>query len=124
MPSCLLGATPVYAQTQAPGRAFPQASWPLIITGEIGTQQSLGYEPLHLAAGIDLEKPIGRWLELDPGVSWSPDHSAITHDGNSLDFRTKGILWSGQSQTLGLAGGVRFTHLWTGQPSHRESVRA
>ena len=111
----LVAAAAVHAQTLPTGRAFPILSWPTIITAEIGTQQSLAYEPLHVAVGMGLERPIGKWLELDPSVSWSPDRSVITRDGDSISFGADGIVWSGLRQTLGLAGGFSYTHLWTSQ---------
>lgn len=111
----LVAVTSIRAQTLPTGRAFPIVTWPMITTLEVGTQQSLGYAPLHLAVGIGLEKPIGKWLELDPSVSWSPDRSVIAHNGNTVSVRVEGIMWSGVRQTLGLAGGVAYTHLWTSQ---------
>lgn len=105
----------VHAQTQPAGRAFPETTWPVIVTGELGTQLSLGYQPLHVTAGVGLEKPVGKWMELDPGVSWSPDHTLITHDGSSLSIRAAGILWSGLGRVFGIAGGFDYTHVWTSQ---------
>jgi hypothetical protein len=111
----LIAVTSVNAQTLPTGRAFPILTWPTIITGEVGTQQSLGYEPLHVAVGVGLERRLGKWLELDPSVSWSPDRSVITHDGDTVSFRAEGIMWSGLRQTLGLAGGFTYVHVWTSQ---------
>jgi hypothetical protein len=114
-PIALLASASMHAQTQPAGRAFPETKWPVIVSGEIGTQQSLGYQPLHVAVGVGLEKPIGKWMEIDPGVSWSPDHAVLTHDGNSINFRANGIMWSGLGRTFGIAGGFGYTHLWTSQ---------
>src|ERR1700730_4339446 len=111
----LISVTSVRAQTQPAGRAFPIATWPTIITAEVGEQHSLGYEPLHLGLGIGLEKRVGRWLELDPSVSWSPDRNVITHDGNTVSVRAEGVMWSGLRQNLGIAGGFGYSHLWTSQ---------
>lgn len=114
----VFAAASLHAQTEPAGRAFPEATWPVIITGVVGTQQSLGYLPLHLAAGIGLEKRVGRWMELDPGVSWSPDRTLLTHDGNSVSFQAAGIMWSGLSRQIGIAGGFDYTRLWTSQFRH------
>ena len=108
-------AASLHAQTEPAGRAFPEATWPVIITAEVGTQQSLGYLPLHLAAGIGLEKRVGRWMELDPGINWSPDRTLLTHDGNSVSFQAAGIMWSGLSREIGITGGFDYTRLWATQ---------
>lgn len=117
-PFIVFVAASTHAQTQPAGRAFPEATWPVIFTAEFGIQQSLGYQPLHSAAGIGLEKPIGKWMELDPSVSWSPDDTLLTHNGNSLSFQADGIMWSGLGRLFGIAGGFDYMHVWTSRFSH------
>ena len=83
----------------------------LILDGEIGSEEALGYEPPSTAFGPTLEIPLGDSWEVQTRAIYSPDRKAVTHDGNSLKLEGAAV-WFLNSR-IGIMGKIDRNSLWT-----------
>jgi hypothetical protein len=80
---------------------------------ESGSDKGLGDKFPHLAFGASFEHPIGRRIELQGGVSFSPDRKYVTNDGHSLRLKTTGLFWI--TPRIAITGSLTKSNLWTSQ---------
>jgi hypothetical protein len=84
-----------------------------IVDFESGSDSGFGFKLPHLAIGGTVERPVGKRLEIQAELSYSPDKKYITNDGNSIRMATTLIVWA--SQKVGISAEVGEDYLWTSQ---------
>jgi len=84
-----------------------------LLDAETGTDAALGYKVPHVGFGSSIEQSLGTRIELDGGLSFSPDKKIITNDGSSLLIKSSGRFWI--TQRFAITGGLERSNLWTSQ---------
>lgn len=108
----LMSAISLPAGAQAlPAGKLPQTRW--LFDFETGGDSGLGYKLPHIAAGTALERSVGKRLEFQGRLSYSPDKKYITNDGNSINMSTGVLFWV--TDRLALYGDIGKSYLWTSQ---------
>jgi hypothetical protein len=82
-----------------------------LFTFETGSKSGLGYKLPHVLTGVSFEQPIGQRIELQGGVSYSPDRTYVTNNGNSLTLSSSLLYWV--SNRVAVTGSMDKSYLWT-----------
>jgi hypothetical protein len=102
---------PTKTGTPLPAWAVKAPSTKILLNTETGSYAGLGYADPHLAAGVGIEQKIQRHLELQGGISFSPDHKQDSKTGHEMTTGSSVIYWA--TPRFGIIGGVRHSNLWT-----------
>jgi hypothetical protein len=94
----------------------PATRW--ILDFETGSESGLGYKLPHIAVGTTVERAVGKRLEVQGELFYSPDKKYITNDGNSIKMASTLIVWV--TPRIGITSEVSKTYLWTSQFSKSE----
>jgi hypothetical protein len=99
------------AQALAPGRA---PATRLMLDSGIG-YDGIGFKNPHVVFGASLEQAMGERVELQGGVSFSPNLKLTTNDDKSILVTGMGLFWI--THRLAVTGGFTRANLLGSQPS-------